>query len=368
MIATVTIKDIAKRGGVSHVAVSNVLRGTGRIGKDTRQRILKLADDMGYRPNAGALAFRSGRHGAIGLLLSAESNRSYLPHQLLIGIESTIARQGQRLILARLADAELSKQGFVPALLKQWSADGLLINYQEGIPPEMQALIDKDRNPAVWINSKDHDHCVYADDFQGGKIATEHLLQLGHKRIGYLDYSHPESEINLVHYSARDRRSGYEAAMKAAGLSPRPYLTDSRIKESTHLRIAHARTILAQSDRPTAFVTYSATSAGPLGIAALTLGLNVPDDLSIVSNDDNTSAPFGPALTTAIVPQQAIGEIAAGMLQEIIDQQAPSAAVHATVPPVPEVQPVPEVPPAATATSVPFSLEIRQSACPPLLS
>ncbi len=314
---SVTLRDIASEVGLSNQAVSFALRGQSGVAAKTRQRVLAAARQMGYRPNASARAIRSGRHASIGLLLSSELQRSNLPAQLLAGIESELSRHELMLTLGRIPDEQLTAEGFVPRLLRDWAADGLLINYQEGAPARMVELIESSHSPAVWINSKRHDACVYADDFAAARQATEHLLRLGHRRIAYVDYSHGAKGMDAVHYSARDRQAGHAAALCDAGLTPRILRAPTMIEGEA--RIQAVAQWLAAPDRPTAVLCYSATSATPVYFQARLMGLRIPEDLSLVSMDDTTTGLLGRLFTTWTVPQQAMGVEAVKMLCERIE-------------------------------------------------
>ncbi len=313
----VTIKDIAKRVGQSNVTVSYALRGSTEVSEATRLRVKEVAREMGYRANGFARSMQSGRFGNIGLLCSSESARSNLPTELLNGIESELAGAKYHLTVGRLPDEKLASQGVVPGLLAEWTADGLLINYQESIPSRMIELIETDHVPAVWINSKQRDACVYAADLDAGRSATEQLLRMGHRRIAYVDYSHGQLDLAEpgVHYSAADRAAGYEQAMIGAGLPPQLIRPERKVAPELRPQLA-SDWLAAQvpQARPTAVLGYSGSTTAPLYIAALRLGLRIPEDLSIVSFDDAAIYILGPRLTTWVVPQHEMGRSAARML------------------------------------------------------
>ena len=283
----VTQKQIAAYVGVDQAAVSRALSGTGRlIGlSDTRvAEIRQAAAKLGYLPNASARGMRAGKFGTIALVLSAHMGRSYLPERTLSGICDALGERDLHLTIARLPDEKLTDAGFVPKILREYCCDGMLIDYTDDIPAKMIDLIEHLRQPAIWLNRKrDHD-CVYPDDMAIGRMATRRLLEAGHRRIAYVDWGAGWKQLDDAHYSQRDRQAGYVEAMKAAGLAPRPIRREDRDNEAQAKRLCETVThLLAEDDRPTAFVAYADQFARRAAAAALRQGLRVPEDLSLVT-------------------------------------------------------------------------------------
>lgn len=209
-----TLSDVARRAGVSKIAVSTVFnnsRGGTRVSEQTRARIMDAARDIGYRRNAAATAISAGRFGCAVLLMSNREYHSSLPPRLLDGIHDGLAERGMHLTIAQMPDAKLEDDQFVPKFLKEWMADGLIINYTHDLPPRLVKLIQEHGIPSIWTNNKMEADCVFPDDFGAGKAAAERLLAEGHRRIAFV------SEIDSTHYSRADRIAGYEAAMRDAG-------------------------------------------------------------------------------------------------------------------------------------------------------
>src|SRR6185295_16580276 len=184
----VTIKEIAERSGLSVPTVSQVLNNKGhRYRSETCKRVLKAVRELGYRPNSSARAIRMGRFNCVALLLSTERHKSFLPNELLRGIHDGVAEHDYHMSLTVLPDDKLTSQGFVPKILRQWMADGLLINYHVDVPQRMIELIHEHGIPSVWINTKQKSDCAFPDDLGASREATEKLLALGHRRIFYAD-------------------------------------------------------------------------------------------------------------------------------------------------------------------------------------
>jgi LacI family transcriptional regulator len=326
-----TLKDIADRTRLSVRTVSQILnRGNaGAYRAETAHRVNEAARRLGYRPNALARAIRLGHFGNIALLLSVHRGRSYLSPETLHGIVQGLREQELHLTVAELPDAELTDAGFVPRILREWCCDGLLVNYTDSIPERMIELIEQSRQPAVWLNRKQDHDCVYPDDFAIGRQATEQLLEAGHRRIAYLDWGAGWKQLAAAHYSQRDRQAGYVKAMKDAGLAPQPIR-----REDSEVQMAprQARQVLgdaldgllADDDRPTAFVTYSPDFARRVAGAARERSLRIPADLSLVT----TCAGQGPTLedgtpiSAAVVPEREYGrEGVAALLEKVAAPQ-----------------------------------------------
>jgi LacI family transcriptional regulator len=237
--------------------------------------------------------------------------------------------QGIRLIVSKLSDEKLTSQQLLPAILREFACDGLLINYTDHIPKEMIAMIQRYRIPSIWINSRQAADCVYYDDFGGAMAATQRLISLGHRRIAYLDFTDHEG----AHYSRIDRHQGYLQAMRSAGIEAfdRERLVGVPVTD----RLDCVCELLSKPDRPTAILTYD---AGERVLYAASLAkLRVPEDLSVIAfTNEPKHEPsrgegfFGRNLTRLRVPADQAGHKAVEMLfQKIANpkQKLPAAVV-----------------------------------------
>jgi DNA-binding LacI/PurR family transcriptional regulator len=323
----VTIRDIAARANVSDVTVSNVLHNKGRFGEETRKRVIRVAHEMGYRPNHAASAMNAGRYGAIGMLLSVSSKHSVL-EQMINGIEEGVSSARLALKFCNLPDEELTDEDHLRRLSTELAVDGLLVNYTHEFPPPMAEIIDRYAIPSVWLNVKrDHD-CVHPDDFGAAALAVDEFLRLGHKRIGYLTY-----EITgHSHYSVVDRRDGYIAAAVKAGLAPD--MIDYWGDLPNDARDQRLMTWLNRDDRPTAVFCESVAEANCLCVAAARLGLSVPRDLSILAVQEEGAGSVGASLDSVRLSNNRVGRLAVELLQRKIDhpeKQLPPQAVPCTL-------------------------------------
>ena len=323
MRSRVTASQIAKELGLAQSTVSHVLNGRGDelgIKTETQLRVRETAKGMGYLPNVSARAMRSGRFGSAALIQSV--NRVFVPASLLLGLTEELNRRQMRLTVAETADAEIGQAFYLPNVLRELSVDGLLINVLLDVPPALLDHVHALRVPAVWINTNEPADCVFPDDFNGARLATEHLLRFGHRRIAFVrTKSRPRDD--KVHYSVGARLRGYEQTMKAAGHAPQlleiapPPVWEKGLMDDH--RIADVMQILRSPERPTAIVAYEKTTALPVLLAALQMGLKVPGDLSLIMFHHDFDASVGVSITTIIHNMQHVGVEAAAMLEEKIN-------------------------------------------------
>jgi len=320
--------DVARAAGVGQKTVSRAFGAPGYITAAMRARVIAAAERLGYRPNTGARAMRTGRFDTVLLLQSQDHVLSYLPQELLHGIEGDLQQAGIALTAGRFADTHLAAdEEFLPRTLRELSADGILINYETNIPGELSAHMQRHAIPAIWINSKQDADCVHPDDQQGGRLLTEHLLALGHRRIAYIDVllkTTPE-----CHYSRADRLAGYRAGMQAGGLPALPILPERAIP------FAHLADWLGKALRDyTAAITYDTNEAGAAILGVERLGRRVPRDFSIASFSLLTNTRCGLPLTCAINPMAEMGRQAARAIRQRIaadDRPLPPLAVPFTL-------------------------------------
>jgi len=308
---TPTLKDIATQVGVSEMTVSRALRGTGRMSEATRERIHRAASQLQYRPNAAARSMAQQRFGNVDLLLSSHLSTSLLPSQLLDAMHDVLARRELALTITRLPDEKLTDAGYMPRILRELAADGMLINYNAAIPQRMIDLIEQHHLPSVWLNSKrDHD-AVYPDDLAAARSLTRRMLELGHRRVLYVDFTHGP-EQTWQHYSGIDRRAGYEQAMRGAGLTPH-HLGEPAMRTDQRMMTSLIAALTAP-DRPTAVIAYSAMEGRAAVAASIAAGLDMPEHISIACFADRVLQDLGPRMATMVIPHQAMGEAAVDML------------------------------------------------------
>ncbi|HYF52093.1 MAG TPA: LacI family DNA-binding transcriptional regulator [Planctomycetota bacterium] len=315
MSAPVTIHMLAQRLGVSPMTVSYALRGKGRIGRQTREKILQTAQELGYRPNASARATRTGRFGCIGLVISADQNFSYTPYPLMWGIESAAEQVSSHLTLARMpVDASGQQQAALPKFLREGLVDGLLMNYTHAIPDGLQQTLAASRTPTVWINCKLPNDCVYPDDRGGARLLTEQYLGLGHKRIAFAIYERGSKDAAQDHYSVSERYAGYCEAMQQAGLQPRLIQHTQTLPKSEWLD--YTRQWMRHEDRPTAVIAYRTSTARPIRMAAVEAGLRSEVAVATFSEWEAEDESIG--IKSILIPFYEVGVAAVQMLRRKI--------------------------------------------------
>jgi len=325
-----TLKQIALKVGVSVNTVSAILnKGRGHLYRPvTRQAVINAARELNYRPNASARATRTGRFGSIAMLQSVDPLRSVMLPGCLEAVQRVLGERRLHLTFATLNDEELARGGRLPRILNEWSADGLLVNYSKDVPPELEDMILECGLPAVWINARMKSDCVHPDDLAAGRTAAEYLLKLGHRNIGFAHYRvSAGDDLEDLHYSVRDRYAGYSAAMRQAGGAPR-WLWEERTPKAED-RVAFSRRWLQSRDRPTAVIAHHPYTAIPILHAAMTAGLRIPQDLSLIVFHTAAHPELDLRLTTAVIPEREIGQFAVEMLLDKVEGRA------ATCPPRP---------------------------------
>jgi len=295
-----TIAEVAREAKVGVATVSRVLNGSPAVRDETRSRVLEAIARLGYAPNAAARALSTGRTRAIGVVAPFFTRPSVM--QRLRGVSRVLSRAGYHVVLF---DAEESFR----TMSSGGRLDGLL---SISLCPS-DAELERFAAAGVPVVLVDHPHerlaAVYTDDVAGGRLATEHLLSLGHERIAFLGDCEP---ADRGFTASAMRRAGYEVALAAAGLRPDPVL----VRRGPHGREAAAestRELLESSQPPTALFAASDTQAVAALEAAAGLGAGVPGDLSVVGYDDIELARYA-GLTTVAQPLEESGVCGAELL------------------------------------------------------
>ena len=323
----ITQKEIARELGVTQQAVSYALTGGGNLSLEMRERIVLAATEFGYRPNSSARAMKSGRFGAVALLMGTGSMTSTLPAALWSGVHNELAACNLNLMMTRLPDDALSDTAILPKILREMSVDGVLIDYTDHIPPRFRDALDASGLPAVWLNVKREWDCVYPDDFGAGETIGSHLIEAGHRRIAYVDVTHEMSDPDL-HYSVRDRMAGVQSAASQAGIEVETLFLHSL---SLPEQLAALRNLWERKTPVTAIIGYGPQSFELTCRAAWQSGREVPDDVSVAIFSDIREVPLlGFDVTRMEVPQEIEGQRAVQLLMKKIggaQYKAPPQAV-----------------------------------------
>lgn len=313
MPRSLRMADIARLAGVSVSTVSLVLRGKGGVGEATRARVLEAMKQLGY---AGAPA--AARRSAVVALLVESLPFPELADQYYADIIGGVAEEAQRLgyhLSLRVWDEGRNEADLLDEAQRGEFA-GILVGGGVAMVPDALARLKATGVPLVLLDTAppapDY-HCVASDCVQCGFLATQHLLALGHRRIGFLPG--PDKYPAL-----RERRLGYLAAMAGAGVLPPPeWLPDPAPGPRKGYHQMQALLQLPPERRPTAVVAVSDKAALGALEALRAAGVRVPDDMALVGIDDiRSSAEADPPLTTVRVAKREMGVAAARILQTLL--------------------------------------------------
>jgi len=308
------IRDVAALTGVSVATVSRVLNGRPDVSPTTRDLVLRHVRERGYVTSRSARALTSGRTGLIGLTVPSMLGDYFT--QIAAGATDALYERDARLVVCPTRH-EHDREASLLQRLMHGTTDGTLVILPSESPAELAAL-HRQGYPFVVIDPPDNIDdgipVVSAAHWSGAKMATEHLLALGHRRIGVITGEREKC-------ASRDRVAGYFSALLAAGLPPDLGLivaSDFSIDGGS----AAAHDLLACSAAPTAIFALNDNMAVGVLRAARERGLDVPGRLSVIGFDDVEMASIVvPGLTTIRQPLQEMGRIAAGVLYRLLDGQ-----------------------------------------------
>jgi LacI family transcriptional regulator len=304
---SVTIYEIAERAGVSSSTVARILRGdvkeSHRRSVESAQRIRRIANEMGYRPNLRARAFSQGRTHGIGLLYTDDAwIFEGMNTEVVNSLVRALQRAGYHLVFAPIDDT-----GSWEEIVLGGQIDGGVVF--QTLPKIVTAALRERQLPLVLLgdNSDRRMSHVIVDDFAGAFAATKHLIGLGHKQI--LFFVHKSVK---PHCSVYERQAGYRAAMAEADLAPLECLQSP---EEDAIDI-----LIRGESRPTAVVCYSNLEATLVVHAMWQYGVAIPGQLSVVGfNDVFATRYMTPPLTTVGFDAAKIGELGAQLVLKEID-------------------------------------------------
>jgi DNA-binding LacI/PurR family transcriptional regulator len=298
-----TLVDVAQLAKVSTATVSRIFgsNGVAHVAADTRERILAAAELLHYTPNILARSFRSQRSHAIGLLVSNMAH----PHivQAIEGVEKAAQEAGYVYVLSNSDDA-LHRENLCRELFGQNRIDGaVLIGLPS--PQEEDTMISslvRDGIPVALIG-RIHAHgavpCVSLDNIRGGRMATEHLLGLGHRRIAYVAGGHYHSDLRL---------KGYRQALAAAGIEEDPALVIGGEGRDAAEGYFYMKTLLSRGAPPTGAFCFNDKMAFGVLKALHECGLSVPRNCAVVGFDNIEYCQYSvPTLTSVSQPSFQMG-------------------------------------------------------------
>ncbi len=307
-----TLESIAQAAGVSKATVSLALNGKPGVSPRTRQRILEIAKQLNYQPNASAKGLAKQKTETVGVIVPDISTPFYA--ELVRGVEGEVSTYGYYLILCTTT-GKPSREELYFQLFQTQRVDGIIIMTPRGddrvihqIHAEGFPIVVVDRDVAIGDDIVE----VLVDNFHGSIAAMEHLLNLGYKKIGF---------INGVPTlpASQERLRGYRLALQEHDITPRDeWLCTANFREDGGYHCMQ-RLLSADPSLDAVFVASDLMALGAIK-ALREEGKRVPDDIAIVGFDDIPLAPtFDPPLTTVRQPMAKMGAMAARLLFQLIN-------------------------------------------------
>src|SRR5262245_2451390 len=309
--AGVSIKDVAKAARVSHPTVSRALRNSRLVKSETGERIQKIALEMGYRPSAVARSLVTRKTETIGVVVTNIADPFVAG--VVAGIEDVANQRGYSVFLAN-SDADPAREMELVQSFHERLVDGIVVTASR-VGAFYIPMLARMKVPIVLIDNQhpgEFVHSVMIDNVPASRHATQHLIDLGHRRIGYIG-------DQFGFQSDMDRFSGYRQALQRADL---PFLPELVVhgNGNTDGGIRAMNTLLALKESPTAVFCYNDLSALGALRAVYDHGLRVPEDLSLVGFDDLPIASYMfPRLTTVRQPKEQMGRMAMESLLKILN-------------------------------------------------
>jgi DNA-binding LacI/PurR family transcriptional regulator len=278
----VTIRDIARQAGVGLGTVSRVINDSPLVSDATRAQVQAVIDELNFTPNPTARRLSLGKTLTIVAIVPFFTRPSFI--ERLRGVELTLAESEYALNIYNVETVERRDQ-CIREVPRKELADGILIFSLSPRDSDIPYLTRTDvpivlldaNHPSLTSLSR-----VIVDDVEGGRVATQHLIDLGHRRIGYIS-DLLDNPFNFT--SSRDRYTGYLKALQTAGIPFRPEYHEQAPHGRYEARRVAAK-MLSLSERPTAIFAASDTLALGILEAAQDCDLRIPDDLSLISYDD----------------------------------------------------------------------------------
>jgi LacI family transcriptional regulator len=315
-----TLDDVARAADVSTATVSRCLNEPAMVVPATRERVMQAIEDLGYTPNFGGRALASRRTNTVGAVIPTMDNDIFA--RGLQSFQEALADAGVTLLVAS-SGYDMEREAQQIRTLVARGADGLFL-IGSARPASTYDYLRRRGIPyvLVWNLGTSSDHFIGFDNEEAAADLTRRIIELGHRRLGMI------AGITYMNDRAADRVAGVRKAMRQAGIEPAklklveaPYTYEDGSKAFEQL--------MSASPRPTVVICGNDVIAVGAINRAKSLGLRVPQDVSITGFDDIDIAMFvEPALTTVHVPHRRMGETAAAQLLKMIAGEEADEAVE----------------------------------------
>jgi LacI family transcriptional regulator len=311
-----TIADVAAHAGVGQGTVSRVLNGSPKVREATRARVLRSIEVLDYRPNPLARGLSRGRCQTLGVLIPFFTHASAV--ERLRGVSAEIDVGRHDLVLFNVESPQHRDQ-HLASITGRERADGLLV-VSLPVPARELDRLTTAGVPVVLVDTRGEGVAsVVTDDVIGGRLATSHLVDLGHTAIAFIGED-PKNTFGFT--SSAQREHGYATVLAEAGI---PYRLDL-LRHGAHDRVVAERLateLLDLADPPTAVFTASDEQAIGVLAAAVARGTRVPEDLSVIGFDDIELATYV-GLTTIRQPLFESGQLGARLLLAAVAGEVPA--------------------------------------------
>lgn len=316
----VSIKDIAQAAGVSHPTVSRALNDSPLINQETRARIKVIAAEMGYIPNAVARSLKAQRSGTVGLVVTSLTDPFFA--EVMAGVDEVASEAGLSMFVTA-SHNDPDREMEVIETFHRRRVEGIIVAASR-LSSRYHQRLERIQVPIVLINQHAEDtqprfHSVAFDEQAGARLAAEHLLSLGHRRIGYLGLGNRQRSNRL-------RLAGYHEALGEAGLVADPawalVVPEAEIQALGDNDVGESYCPSLLSNGVTAVFCYNDRVAIGALEACRNQGLAAPGTVSIVGFDDIELARWvSPALTTIRQPRLEMGCVAMRMVLDLLNDQ-----------------------------------------------
>jgi LacI family transcriptional regulator len=323
-MSTATIRDVAAQAKVSIKTVSRVINNVTTVKPHTREKVLRVIRKLDYHPNPSARGLSGSRSYLISLLY--DRTCEYYATSVLAGVIETCRAAHYQVIMQPCDSRSPALADEISRNVKQSRAAGLILTPPLSDQSALLGVLKQQRIPYVRIAPAEHSdnlRSVYTNDRESSTRMTEHLAALGHSRIGFI-IGHPD------HEAVGDRYKGYLDGLKNCGIAvDKSLIMQGFNSYESGMQSARKLLLVPENERPTAiFASNDEMAAGVLAVAH-SLGIGIPDELSVAGFDDvPLASQVWPALTTIRQPISAMSAKAADLLLQQLRGEPEDRTAH----------------------------------------
>ncbi|KXS37684.1 MAG: LacI family transcriptional regulator [Candidatus Frackibacter sp. T328-2] len=299
----ITIKDVARKANTSVATVSRVMNNSTNVSPDLKKRVQKVINELNYQPNEVAKSLKKEKTNMVGVLISDITNPFF--SSIVKGIEDVLDKENYTVILGNTAESVDIEEKYINKLINK-QIDGFIISSTSDYGNHFSSIIDENI-PLIFVNRRPEgyeNNLILTDNFKGGYIATKHLIELGHKKIGAI--LGPQNLNTGI-----ERKRGYEAALRDNNIEIKDkYIKIGDFKRQSGYNLS--KELVNNDDPPTSiFVSNNEMTLGVVE-ALNKLNINIPKELSLVGFDySEWMRVVSPRITCVVQQAYQMGEEAA---------------------------------------------------------